>query len=96
MTTRSEVLRLIDSGLSYEQAAGRLGRPAGLLYLIATGRPADGSDATTEGEQQRPGALSTSTQALCRDAPVDTPTSDGTVRRWLRERALTDQRAAGS
>jgi hypothetical protein len=95
MTSRSQVLELLDSGLTYEQAAERLGRPAGLLYLIATGRPADGSDATTESERSRPGALSTSTQALSNPRVVN-PTSDATVRRWMRKRALTDQRVPGS
>jgi hypothetical protein len=96
MTSRREVLELVGSGLTYEQAAARLGRPAGLLYLIATGRPADGSDATTAAERERPGATSRSTQALCREAPAENPTSDGAVRRWMRSRALADQRVPGS
>src|ERR1700761_4292306 len=43
MATRREVQDLLDAGLDYEAAGQRLGIPAGQAYLIATGRPADGS-----------------------------------------------------
>ncbi|WP_051839251.1 hypothetical protein [Streptomyces sp. NRRL F-5126] len=42
MPTREQVMRLLDSRLGYEEAARRLGVPAGQAYMIATGLPADG------------------------------------------------------
>ncbi len=95
MTSRRQVLELLDSGLGYDEAAARLGRPAGLLYLIATGRPADGSDATTEAERRRPGSLPGSTQGLV-NPPTENPTSDPSVRGWIAARAADGQREPGA
>lgn len=43
MVTREQVLRLVEDGNDYEQAARDLGISPGLAYMIATGLPADGS-----------------------------------------------------
>jgi hypothetical protein len=43
MATREQVRMLLDGGHSYETAARELGIPAGLAFMLATGRPADGS-----------------------------------------------------
>ena len=45
MPTRDQVDALLDSGHSYETAARLLRIPAGQAFMVATGLPADGSDA---------------------------------------------------
>jgi hypothetical protein len=42
VATRDQVTALLDQGHSYETVAGELGIPAGLAYMIATGKPAGG------------------------------------------------------
>ncbi|MBP0461554.1 hypothetical protein [Streptomyces montanisoli] len=91
MPTREQVLRLLDSGLGYEEAARRLGVPAGQAYMIATGLPADGGDTLTDAEARRPGLLSTSSQHLANPQPAENPTSRTTVARWLKQRAADDE-----
>ena len=80
VVTRAQVLDLVHRGRSYFQAGHELGVPAGQAYLVATGLPADGSAALTDGDYERPGAIRGSTQALlylimlkppARDAAVD-------------------------
>lgn len=44
MPTADQVRALLDSGHSYETAARELGVAPGLVFMIATGRPADGGD----------------------------------------------------
>lgn len=44
MATRAQVQRLLEEGYDYRTAAARLGIAPGEAYLLATGRPADGSD----------------------------------------------------
>jgi hypothetical protein len=46
--TREQVRELLGEGLDYADAGRRLGIPAGQAYLIATGLPADGSEATED------------------------------------------------
>ena len=48
--TRRDVLTLVETGMAYEDVGRRLGIHPGLAYMIATGLPADGSDAA----HQRP------------------------------------------
>jgi hypothetical protein len=67
--------QLLLSGADQEQAAARLGIPAGLAYLVATGRPADGSHA--------------SSQHLV-NPPAQNPTSSEAVHAWIRRRAQQD------
>jgi hypothetical protein len=78
--------QLLLSGVDPEQAAARLGIPAGLAYL-ATGGPADGSNADSRA----------STQHLV-NPPALNPNSSEAVHAWIRRRVQQDaqmQAAAG-
>jgi hypothetical protein len=88
--TREQVVRLLESGLDYTAIGERLGVPAGQAYMIATGLPADGSDAVTAEEQHRPGLLKTSTQHLVSPQP-ESPTASDTVKAWLKQRTSGDE-----
>jgi hypothetical protein len=88
---RTDVLRLVEQGRDYPEAAAVLGIPAGLAYLIATGIPADGSDTVTGAQRRRPGMLPAHTQRLVNPRQVN-PTSRPEVREWMRQRALSDPR----
>jgi hypothetical protein len=68
-------------GQDYERAAARLGIPPGRAYMIATGRPADGS---TPGEP-----LGSRAQSLVNPREVN-PTSRDDVHEWLRRMAHSD------
>jgi hypothetical protein len=92
MATREEVQHLLDAGLNYEAAAQRLGIPAGQAYLIATGRPADGSaEPASEEAGGGPGGGSGggSAQDLA-DPPHHNPATSQQVRDWMAGRASTD------
>jgi len=89
MATREEVQGLLDAGLGYEEAADRLGIPAGQAYLIATGRPADGG-AEPATKDDDGGPEGGSNQPLA-DPPHDNPTSSPQVHDWIAERARADQ-----
>ena len=89
MATREEVQGLLDAGLGYEEAADRLGIPAGQVYLIATGRPADGG-AEPATKDDDGGPEGGSNQPLA-DPPHHNPTSSQQVHDWMAERARTDQ-----
>jgi hypothetical protein len=69
---------LLDAGLDYTAVAERLGVPAGQVYLIATGRPADGS-------KSRGGA-----QALA-NPRYENPTAKESVAKWLKTRSSRDE-----
>ena len=87
MATREEVQRLLDEGLSYEAAASRLGIPAGQAYMIATGRPADGSESpASQDATPDPGG---STQHLA-NPPHQNPTTSQQVRDWMAGRTAAD------
>jgi hypothetical protein len=88
MATREEVQHLLDDGLDYEAAAQRLGIPAGQAYLIATGRPADGS-AEPASQEAEGGSEGGSAQDLA-DPPHYNPTTSQQVRDWMAGRAATD------
>ena len=45
MPTRAQVLELLDAGHSYQTVGRALRIPPGQAFMIATGLPADGSDA---------------------------------------------------
>jgi hypothetical protein len=77
MPTRAQVLELLESGHSYASAGTLLGVPAGQAYLIATGRPADGSD----GHSSRPELV---------HPPAHNPTRNPRVMAWVRERAARE------
>jgi hypothetical protein len=89
MATRPQVLDLLRSGDSYEAAGRRLGIPAGLAYMIATGIPADGSDSLGADDYGREGLQLGATQALI-GVPHDNPNQPGDrpeVMAWVRDRA---------
>jgi len=92
MATRSQVQQLLDEGHDYRTAASRLGISPGEAYLIATGRPADGSDSRYFVDPpERP----ESPQRLVGPPPVN-PTRHPVVEAWVRERAHRDLRGAAS
>lgn len=79
MPTREQVRALLDAGLDYTATADRLGIPAGLAYLIATGHPADGGDTVPPGGSQD-----------LANPPHENPTSKESVAEWLKRRATGD------
>ncbi|MEU5312696.1 hemerythrin domain-containing protein [Streptomyces sp. NPDC021562] len=93
MPTRSQVLRMLASGLDYEEAGRRLGLPPGQVFMIATGLPADGGDSLAPSEQRRPGMPREATQHLA-NPPAENPTGKDSVRRWLKDRAAADSAMA--
>ena len=90
MVTREQVLRLVEGGHDYNEAARDLGISPGLAYMIATGLPADGGDALTPDEQRRPGFLSGSTQQLANHAQPENPRRSESVISWIKSRAASD------
>lgn len=89
MATKNQVLDLAVRGMSYEEIGLALGLSPGLAYLIATGVPADGSDALSPEDRQRPGLLDGSTQHLS-NPPASAPKSSDTVHRWMEKMANAD------
>jgi hypothetical protein len=83
MAMRAQVQRLLDEGHDYLTAADRLGIAPGEAYLLATGRPADGSDSRYFTD---PRDLPSSPQRLVGPPPVN-PMRHPAVDAWVRERA---------
>jgi hypothetical protein len=90
--TREQVLALLESGDSYESAAARLHIPAGLAFMIATGLPADGSDALPTEELEPRSAGAGSSQHLV-NPPAHNPTRKEHVLAWVEMRAARDLKA---
>ncbi len=91
LPTREQVRELLDQGLDYGSAGSRLGIPAGQAYLIATGRPADGSDTPSAQEQESSqGKLLAASQHLA-NPPHENPTGSETVRDWIAGRVAADE-----
>lgn len=88
MPTRRQVRRLLERGLDHAAAGRRLGIPAGLAHMIATGVPADGSDTLTESDRQRTGAVRAS-QGLAQP-PQANPLSSELVPGWISARIAGD------
>ena len=88
MPTREQVRRLLGAGDDFATVAERLGIPPGQVYLIATGRPADGGDSPSEREEAS-GLLLASSQHLA-NPPHENPTGSETVRQWIRARVAAD------
>jgi hypothetical protein len=86
MVTRAQVLELLDRGHSYETAARALKISPGLAFMIATGLPADSSDAPGAEELAAKGVVLTSTQHLVNPAAFN-PLRKERVIAWVRERA---------
>jgi len=94
--SRRSVLQLVEAGLSYDEIGHRLGIHPGLAYFLATGLPADGSDAPSASARDRVGFLKTS-QHLSNPETAENPTSSSSVRQWIKQRVAADaqmQRAA--
>lgn len=91
MPTRAQVLELLDAGHSYETAGRALHIPPGQAFMIATGLPADGSDAPHPEELRDKPVLPGSSQHLVNPAPFN-PTRDDTVVAWVQERAARELR----
>src|SRR5579884_2886153 len=79
---------MLRAGVPYEEIGRRLGIDPGLAYLIATGRPADGSDTVTP-EQRTPYDVSAS-QRLANPETAENPTKKQHVLDWIKQRALSD------
>jgi hypothetical protein len=90
MPTRAQATALLEEGRSYEEAARLLGIPAGQVYLIVTGLPADGTP-PTEAEERTRRVLPGSSQHLVNPVPVN-PTRSDTTMAWVRRRATRDLR----
>ena len=88
MPTRNQVRTLLAEGFGYRAAAERLGIPAGQAYLIATGRPADGSDSLS-GQEQAHARVQAASQDLA-NPPHENPTSSRAVRDWIAARVSGD------
>ena len=86
MPTRAHVLELLDAGCSYETVGRALHIPPGQAFMIATGLPADGSDAPHPDELRTKPALPGSSQHLV-NPPALQPTRDETVIAWVKARA---------
>jgi hypothetical protein len=89
VVTRAQLLELLDEGHSYETAARALHIPAGRAYMIATGLPADGSQALSPKELAEKRVLAGSSQELA-NPPAFNPTRKGHVMEWVRERAARE------
>jgi len=93
MATREEVIELLDHGHTYETAARALGITPGLVYMTATGRPADGSHDRFSSPLPHGLPQPDSPQRLTEPPPFN-PTRKAHVAAWVRERARRDLRAA--
>jgi hypothetical protein len=89
MPTRAQILELLDAGHSYQTVGRALHIPPGQAFMIATGLPADGSDALHSDELRDKPALPASTQHLV-NPPALSPTRDETVIAWARARAARE------
>jgi hypothetical protein len=86
VATRAQVIELLEQGYSYETAARELQIPPGLAFMIATGLPADGSDAPTPHELAEVPALPASPQRLVNPRSF-APTRKPRVLEWVKRRA---------
>jgi hypothetical protein len=78
MPTRAQVDELLAAGHSYESVAARLEVPAGQIFMIATGAPADASNGHPRQDLVNP--------------PSHNPTRKEHVLAWVRERAARELR----
>src|SRR4051795_7928714 len=90
VATRAQVLAMVENGVPYDEAARRLGIDPGLVYMIATGLPADGSDVLADEDLQRPGFVDTSTQHWSNAPTAENPTRNPMVLQWIKQRAHSD------
>lgn len=88
MPTREEVRELLAAGMDYAAAGRQLGIPGGQAYMIATGVPADGSNAIPDEVVAERGLLPSS-QHLA-NPPHENPTTNESVLAWMKARAAAD------
>jgi hypothetical protein len=93
MASRAQVDELLGRGLSHEAAGRELGIAPGLVFMIATGLPADSTAATPPDERARRGAPHVSAQQLV-NPPTRAPDRAEIVLRWVRERAARERGGA--
>jgi hypothetical protein len=86
MATRAQVRGLLEQGHSYETAARELQIPPGQAFMIATGLPADGSDAPAPEELAAKPVLPGSSQRLA-NPPAFNPKRKQHVLDWVGKRA---------
>jgi hypothetical protein len=86
VATRAQVLELLEQGHNYETAARELHLPAGQVFMIATGLPADSSEAPPPGELAAKPVLPGSSQHLVNPASFN-PTHKPHVIEWVKRRA---------
>jgi hypothetical protein len=91
MPSREQVLALLNEGHSFQTAGRALHIPPGQAYLIATGVPADGSDAPHPEEERGKPLLPGSTQHLVNPPPFN-PTGNPKVVAWVQGRAARERR----
>jgi hypothetical protein len=94
MPTRDQVQDLLDKGHSFQTAGRALGVPAGQAYMIATGRPADGSGPPAPDAVHDERLRSGSPQQLVHP-PSLPPSRNAEVMAWVRERAARELRQDG-
>jgi hypothetical protein len=83
VTTRAQVQELLEGGHSYESAARALDVPTGLAFMIATGFPADDSEAPAD-------ELSAGSPQDLVNPGSPQPARQQHVLDWVRERARRD------
>lgn len=96
MPSHHDVLQGLHEHRSFDQVARELDISAGLVYLIATGLPADGSDSISAAEAGRPFALASSQHLV--GTPLLHDTGKSSTRDWIHRRVAADgpmQAAAG-
>ncbi len=89
MPTRAQVLELLDAGHCYQAVGRALHIPPGQAFMIATGLPADGSDAPHPDELRGKPVLPASSQHLV-NPPASNATRDETVIAWARARGARE------
>jgi protoporphyrinogen oxidase len=83
------ILGLRAEHLGWREIGRRLHLPPGKVYLIGTGRPADGGHALSSAERAELGDSSGPMQDLV-NPPAHNPTTTDEVHEWLRRRAARE------
>lgn len=89
MATREQILELLDSGHAVESVGRKLGIPAGQVFMIANGVPADGSD-SRYGDAAAHGEGDTDSPQSFVNPPVGAPNPEGMIAEWVRQRAARE------
>lgn len=87
--TRAAVNAAVAEGRSWSQAAQSLGAPAGLVFMVGTGVPADGSGVPALEQRVGAGQLLSSPQELV-NPHGHNPMRNESVEAWVRTRATRE------